>query len=121
MELRGCLRIPVQCQFSYSGTQSGEPIAGQGTVVNLSRDGWAIESQHAVHPGMNLSLRVHLPGHDKPVAVEQATVLWAKGGKFGLRSIRMEEKDRQRLVRFVVNNMNRSSFVQSRFVVRLRS
>lgn len=121
MELRNSLRVPIQCHFSYAGTQSGQLVAGQGTVVNLSRDGMAIESPHQVEKGMTLALRIHLPESEVPTAIDEAEVLWTDGNKFGLKVVAIDDEDRGELCRAVVSNVNKISYHSSRFMVRLKS
>src|SRR2546425_9177515 len=46
-DLREYVRFPVRFQLTYSGKQ----VSGVGTVVNLSRQGCAIETNTTVPPG----------------------------------------------------------------------
>lgn len=120
MELRNSLRVPIKCHFSYAGTQSGQLINGEGTIVDLSRDGMAIESPHQLTVGMTLALRVDLPDMEVPTSIDEAVVLWTDGDKFGLKVITIDDQDRGELCRAVVNNVNKISYHSSRFMVRLR-
>ena len=60
----------------------------------------AVGGNLIVHEGWNLELRLYLPGQDLPMEVE-AVVQWTKGQKFGLKFLRMEPEQQERLRRFI--------------------
>ncbi len=101
MELRRFLRVPVQCSIAYLSTSAKTAIAGKGTVVNLSREGLAVEATEPVKPGMSLALKVHLPDHEEPILVGRATVCWSNGKTFGLKSNSLSDPVRNRLCKFI--------------------
>jgi len=85
------------------------------TLINLSKEGWAIASPLPVKKGMVLSLRLNLPGSQTPIMVEEATVLWVKKDKFGLTSVKLNDKNRRKLQWFMINHMPKSCLTSSRF------
>jgi hypothetical protein len=45
-----------------------------------------------------------VPGHDKPLYINQAAIRWANNEEFGIEFIQMELSDRQRLHEVVAKN-----------------
>ena len=100
MERRGYPRFPVQFPISFSG----EDIAEEGTVMDLSKRGWkatVVTGSQSVRPGTYLKLRVYLPDQAPPMDVDLAAVRWAKGREFGLEFLIMGSEEEERLHRFV--------------------
>ena len=106
MRVREYLRVAFECPAEFSGDE----LVGEGTVINLSMGGFAVESDQPVRPGMTLKLRVFLPDAEKPIVVEQATIQWAREGKFGLKTLLIGTEDQKRLREFVVNTGNQPSY-----------
>lgn len=78
--LRPYRRIPTWLVLYYL---SGECV-GKGIVTNLSQSGMRIQGDHAVQPGLDLTLRVTFEDDGLPIEVERATVRWVDGYDFGL-------------------------------------
>ena len=100
MERRGYPRFPVQFPISFSG----EDIAEEGTVMDLSKRGWkatVVTGSQSVRPGTYLKLRVYLPDQAPPMDVDLAAVRWAKGWEFGLEFLIMGREEEERLHLFV--------------------
>ncbi len=102
MELRHVARLAVRCPIAYMSLSARTAIVGEGVVINLSRDGVAIESRVPVQPGIELMCRVYLPDHPKPLLIPRATVRWSRAGKFGLTTTSIGDEDQRRLCTFVV-------------------
>ncbi len=96
-DFRQSPRIEVQCPCTFSG----EHVAGDGIVVNLSRPGCAVESSMRVPIGTCLELHVLLPVHFFPMAVDQAVVVWSTHDKFGVKFIRIRPAEQARVHRFI--------------------
>lgn len=96
MEQRITARYPVQFTLDFLGQHT----VGVGSANDLSTEGCAVEGNLVVHEGWNLELRLYLPGQDLPMEVV-AVVLWTKGQQFGLKFIRMEPEQQERLQRFI--------------------
>jgi len=56
-----------------------------------------------MEPGATVSLVVFLPHSQDLLNVDQARVQWSRGREFGLKILRMPEKETQRLGKFVQN------------------
>jgi PilZ domain len=78
--LRPYRRMPTWLVLYYL---SGECV-GKGIVTNLSQSGMRIQGDHAVKPGLDLTLRVTFADDGPPIEVERATVRWVDGYDFGL-------------------------------------
>jgi len=93
MEGRRDRRLFVQCPVSFEGNQG----VSEGTLINLSAGGGAIESEIPVQFGTVLTLRVHLPSLDQPIQVDQAEVTWRAGDDFGVKFLKLGPQERERL------------------------
>jgi hypothetical protein len=74
---------------------------GMGTVHNLSVKGCLIQSEIPVEEGDYFSLKLGLRGQEYPVTVQLAAVRWAKGHAFGTEFLFVEDRDRERLQRYL--------------------
>jgi hypothetical protein len=81
MNLRRHQRFPVSLQSMVTGLTSVESV---GMTVNLSKLGCLIESASQVEPGMDVTLRINVPGDASPIHIAQATVRRNLVGKIGL-------------------------------------
>jgi PilZ domain-containing protein len=97
MEDRRERRLFVQCPVSIEGKQG----ISEGTLINLSPGGGAIESGIPVQFGTVLTLRVHLPSLDQPIHVDQAEVTWRAGDDFGVKFIQLGPVERERLTQVI--------------------
>ncbi|OLB66108.1 MAG: hypothetical protein AUH96_08330 [Nitrospirae bacterium 13_2_20CM_2_61_4] len=79
---------------------SGEPGWGQGTVVDLSLKGCAVEGTTPLQPGGQLALAIHVSQYAPAIEIKQAFVRWATESKFGVefRDVRREQAMRLREV-----------------------
>jgi hypothetical protein len=93
MEAQRERRLFVQCPVVFLGNQG----VGEGKLFNLSMGGGAIESTTSVQRGTVLTLRVHLPIHSQPIAVDQAEVTWTAGGDFGVQFLSLGTREQARL------------------------
>jgi len=66
-----------------------EEFVGKGLVTNLSQSGMRVQGEHAVEPGLILSLRLTLADNSPTVEIERATVRWVDGYDFGLDFVRI--------------------------------
>ncbi len=90
-------RFVVQLPLKYSG----DLVEAEGTVVNLSMGGCAIDGTRRVQPGAYLFLRIQLPSEEAPVKIELAPVRWVRGRIFGVEFIRQSGEDQERLKKFI--------------------
>lgn len=98
-ECRSSARVAIRCSIVLA--RGGR--VGEGQVVDMSAHGCLVESMISVKIGDHLQLRLFLPEAEPSMRVPQAVVRWAKGARFGVEFIGMEEKDRSRLSRFVTS------------------
>ena len=77
---------------------------GQGIIVDISLTGCRVHSQLAVKKNESIGLLIEVPGHDKPLYINQAAIRWANNQEFGIEFIQMELSDRQRLHEVVAKN-----------------
>ena len=86
-------------RFTLAGeiALSAEGQTSQGTLINLSTGGCAVESDILFQKGDYLGLRVYLAEQDAPVDVDLAAVRWSSGHEYGLEFIRIREEVQKRL------------------------
>lgn len=80
-------RFPVRFQSAFSSVNR---VGGEGSVVDLSLRGCGIVSPIAAHPGTTLELRIHVPGRDAPLTIQQAVVRWCRDGRIGLEFLTLQ-------------------------------
>jgi PilZ domain len=100
MKLRKYGRIAVELPASLTAVSS----RGQGIVVDISLAGCRVHSQLAVKKNDSIGLLIDVPGHDKPLYINQAAIRWASNEEFGIEFIQMELSERQRLHEVVAKN-----------------
>jgi len=83
-----------------------ETYVGEGTVLNVSIPGCAIQSQKRVQPGSYLEIRMLVPDTTPPLKVGLAKVRWCEGPRFGVEFIQMPGGDQVRLDQLVKNEGN---------------
>ncbi len=93
MERRNHPRFSAGFPVSFSG----EAISGEGSALNLSKDGCLIVSDNELLEGDYLQLRVHLSGTLSPVDIEVAAVRWVAGQVFGVQFLHMQSEQHDRL------------------------
>jgi hypothetical protein len=104
--IRSHSRFPTKCPVYYLGSD----FLGKGMVRDLSPQGWSVDGDHAVEPGMTLTLAVFAPNHTDAIRVEKALIRWARDGVFGLRILVMEPGESARLEQLVASLLHQQSF-----------
>jgi hypothetical protein len=61
IERRFKVRFPLELRVSYRTLGPGSPRAGEGWVVNMSRDGILVSSQHEIAVGASVELNIEWP------------------------------------------------------------
>ncbi|SPP63675.1 PilZ domain-containing protein [Nitrospira lenta] len=84
-ERREIDRIPLSFSLMYSGSHETDAIMGNGTVVDMSREGLGVRGTQPVTVDMELTLFLALPDKQDPLFVIQAQVAWVTEHRFGLR------------------------------------
>ena len=94
MDLRRHQRFPVHFHSVLSGPKLSEST---GTVVNLSEGGCRVETDSQVYTGIQLALRLHVPGEESPIRIDQAAVRWTRGHELGVGFITVTSPHKERL------------------------
>ncbi|MFO0705409.1 MAG: PilZ domain-containing protein [Nitrospira sp.] len=119
-ELRRSDRVTVNCHLTYSGIQDDTLIIGEGTAIDLSKEGVGIQGNQEVKPGMHLTLCLALPDYEGPLLIDEVRVVWAKGGRFGVESVRIDKRSRLRLDHFLLFKKLNPPQNQQRVSVRVK-
>lgn len=90
--IRPYQRFPVQCAVTYNAGS----FQGQGTVWNLSVNGWRLSGDLPMRPGETLSLMVTLP-NEQCIKILQAVVRWSRGEEFAIETVMIEPHTHARL------------------------
>jgi PilZ domain-containing protein len=90
-------RVPVQCRVIFQS----ETGLGEGTVLNLSLPGAAVERHSSVPLGRYLKLNVFLPDQHPSLKVMQAAVRWENGQQFGVEFLHLSDTAEDRLIGFL--------------------
>ena len=90
--IRPVRRSPVQCSVTYHVGL----FQGQGTVWNLSLNGWKLSGDLPLRVGETCSLTVNLP-NEESICVVAAIVRWAQGQEYGLETLVVEKQTNSRL------------------------
>ncbi len=86
---KGERRIQPRFTAQFRSTFSGNKQEGQGRTIDISAGGCKIESDIKVEQGAKLECRIHIPGLDWPLRIDEATVRWIGTNSFGLAFGRM--------------------------------
>ena len=100
-ERRRIARVPVSFKLMYSGIMRGDVLMGDGTVVDLSKDGLGIRGNFPVRVGMELTMFLYLPDGNDPLFVLEANVAWTSGNLFGVEFKKMCLREGNRLHAFL--------------------
>ncbi len=86
-------RIQPRFTTQFRSTFSGRNEEGQGRTLDISIGGCKIESDMKVAQGNTFECRLHVPGLDWPIRIDEAMVRWVEGNTFGLAfsGVRPEE------------------------------
>ncbi|WP_447860194.1 PilZ domain-containing protein [Nitrospira calida] len=94
MILRKEQRFPVSFHAVLTSIKAHEHA---GMVLDLSSSGCRVNSRLSVFTGMQLGLRLHLPGQDPPIRVDRGTVRWCRGEEFGVQFTEITSHENSRL------------------------
>ncbi|MBH0187836.1 MAG: PilZ domain-containing protein [Nitrospira sp.] len=82
-------RIQPRFTAQFRSSLSGQNKEGQGRTLDISSGGCKIESDMKVVQGAIFECRLHVPGLDWPLRIDEATVRWVEGNTFGLAFTRI--------------------------------
>jgi hypothetical protein len=100
-------RIQPRFTTQFRSTFSGKHEEGQGRTLDLSLGGCKIESDTVVMQGETFECRLHVPGFDWPLRIDETTVRWIAGNTFGLAFISLRPEEQAKLT-IVINNLQES-------------
>jgi len=96
-------RVPLAMQYPVMFSDA-ETIA-EGTVMNLTVFGCAIECADTIPEGTTLRMRLILPDQVQSLPVEEAEVRWVQGNRMGLQFHKVARAADFRLHSFVWDRM----------------
>ena len=101
--IRPYRRFPVHCPVSYNAG----PFQGQGTVWNISVNGWKLSGDVPLRVGQMCPLTVTLPNQES-IVVAAAIVRWARGQEYGLETLAIDKEIHSRL-KHVIKQLEQDS------------
>lgn len=81
----------------FRSSLSGQSLEGQGRTLDISSGGCKIESDLKVEQGATFECRLHIPGLDWPLRVDEATVRWTDGKTFGIAFTKISPQELEKL------------------------
>ena len=107
LDIREYARMRVPVPFSCALAEKArsrwfaKKRAGLGVVYDVSLKGARVTSEALMNPGDQVTVLLRLPKQVAPLAVERATVRWAKDQTFGLEFMNLTSTAAVRLQRFL--------------------
>ena len=86
-------RFTTQLRSTFSGTHE----EGQGRTLDISIGGCKIESDMLMVAGSTFECRLHVPGLDWPLRIDEVTVRWVDRKTFGIAFTRISSEERNKL------------------------
>lgn len=90
-------RVQPRFTTQFRSTFSGQRQEGQGRTLDVSSGGCKIESDMKVEQGTKLECRLHIPGLDWPLRIDEASVRWVDGNSFGIAFSRITPEELAKL------------------------
>ncbi len=119
-ELRRSERVTVSCHLTYSGFTENELLVGEGAAIDISQEGVGIEGNQPVELGMHLTLCLALPDNEGPLLIDEVRIVWVKGARFGVESVLIDKRSRQRLDHFLLSKKLYTPAGQDRISLRMK-
>ncbi|HSE60120.1 MAG TPA: PilZ domain-containing protein [Nitrospiraceae bacterium] len=101
LEQRRAQRVADPCYFTYSGVSGERVVVGEGSIIDLSTEGFGVDGNREVQPGALLTLCLCLPDGEMPILIEEVRVAWVSGKRFGVQSLAIGHEERKRLTGYV--------------------
>jgi hypothetical protein len=92
-------RVQPRFTAQFRGTFSGVRGEGQGRTLDISAGGCKIESDMPVTAGESFECRLHVPGLDWPLRIDEVTVRWVEGKLSGIAFTSMRQDEAAKLAR----------------------
>jgi hypothetical protein len=90
-------RVQPRFTTQFRSSFSGQRQEGQGRTLDISSGGCKIESDMKVELGGKFECRLHVPGLDWPLRIDEATVRWVGGNTFGIGFTRIAPEEFDKL------------------------
>jgi len=90
-------RVQPRFTTQFRSTFSGRNDEGQGRTLDISSGGCKIESEMKVTKGATFECRLHIPGLDWPLRIDEAMVRWVEGNTFGISFTRIRPEELAKL------------------------
>jgi hypothetical protein len=90
-------RVQPRFTTQFRSTFSGRNEEGQGRTLDVSSGGCKIESDMTVTQGATFECRLHIPGLDWPLRIDEALVRWVEGNTFGIEFTRIRDEELAKL------------------------
>ena len=90
-------RVQPRFTTQFRSTFSGQRQEGQGRTLDISAGGCKIESEMEVEQGAKFECRLHVPGLDWPLRIDEATVRWVDRNTFGIGFTRISPEEFDKL------------------------
>lgn len=90
-------RVQPRFTTQFRSTFSGRIEEGQGRTLDISSGGCKIESDMKVAQGATFECRLHVPGLDWPLRIDEAMVRWIDGNTFGIAFTRIRPEELAKL------------------------
>jgi hypothetical protein len=96
-------RIQPRFTAQFRSTFSGQRQEGQGRTLDISVGGCKVESDMKVAQGARFECRLHVPGLDWPLRIDEVTVRWVDGNSFGVAFSRIDPAEFAKLKMVLTN------------------
>jgi PilZ domain len=90
-------RIQPRFTTQFRSTFLGRNDEGKGRTLDISSGGCKIESDMKVAQGATFECRLHVPGLDWPLRIEEVMVRWVEGNTFGIEFTRIHPTELEKL------------------------
>jgi hypothetical protein len=96
-------RVQPRFTTQFRSTFTGRNEEGQGRTLDISSGGCKIESDMKMVQGATFECRLHVPGFDWPLRIDEAMVRWIEGNTFGLAFTRIRPEELTKLTTVLAN------------------
>ncbi|HWC50232.1 MAG TPA: PilZ domain-containing protein [Nitrospira sp.] len=106
LDRRDAVRAPVQCPVSFiSEERCDDWSTREGRLLDLSKTGCRIASQHAPEPGSQITLILPLPDGMPPIRLIGTTVCYVHWNEFGAKFQPLTPQERRRVQAIVFKHV----------------
>jgi hypothetical protein len=115
LDRRGAVRAPVECPVRFiSEERSGDGSQREGRLLDLSKTGCRIFSQHSPEQGSQITLILPLPDGMPPIRLIGTTVCHVRGNEFGAKFQPLTPEERRRVQAMIFKHVTWSPYALRR-------